>query len=230
MKAHGWRLAVALSSAALLVGAAVGITLAATQNSKARTDASISTRKMALAKLDRKFGVFRRGTISDWGRAHTAVAGGSLVERVQSSLASGHEQMNPSTAVGTKAGSFQVILVASSNKVGMYHQSIEGPAVIGGSSAPRGSVEEKGLWDINETPEGQVNDFGLVPNGNSSVTIKYKGGESESVPVVNNVVEVSGPRTGKAPEAATYNNAEGSPVTEQLPIPRPAPAGPGPTG
>ncbi|HEV7942672.1 MAG TPA: hypothetical protein VGP17_07720 [Solirubrobacteraceae bacterium] len=182
---------------------------------------------MALTKLDRKFRVFRHGTISDWDRAHTAAADGSLVEKVQVSLASGHEAMNPSTAVGTKAGSFSVVLVASSAEIGIYHQSIEGPAVIGGSSAPRASVEEKGLWDINESTAGQVNDFGLVPNDNSSVTIKYKGGESESVPVINNVVAVSGPRTGKAPEAATYDNAEGQSITVPLPVPGPAPGSTG---
>ncbi len=230
MKAHRWRLAVALSSTALLVAAGIGIALASSQNSKASARASAATRHMALTKLDRKFRIFRHGTLSDWNRAHTTTVGGSLVEKIQSSLASGHEQMNPSTAVGTTAGSFSVVLVASSDKIGIYHQSIEGPAVVGGSSAPRASVEKKGLWDINESTAGQVNDFGLVPNDNSSVTIKYNGGESESVPVVNNVVAVSGPRTGKAPEAATYDNAEGTQITVPLPVPGPAPAGPGPTG
>ncbi len=225
MKSHTWRLAIALSSAVVLVGVAVGIALASRQNSKASADATAAATRMALTKLDRKFHIFRHGTVSDWNRAHTATVDGSLAEKIQFSLASGHEAMNPSTAVGTTAGAFSVVLVASSAEIGIYHQSVGGPAVIGGSSAPRASVEEKGLWDINETTSGQVNDFGLVPNGNSSVTIKYKGGESESVPVVNNVIAVGGPRSGKAPEAATYDNAEGKQITVSLPVPSPAPTG-----
>lgn len=225
MKAHKWRLAVALSSAVALVGAVVGIALASSQNSKASAGATASAKAMALAKLDRRFHVFRHGTVSDWNRAHTAAVDGSTVEKLQVALASGHEAMNPSTAVGTKAGAFSVVLVASSTEIGIYHESIEGPAVMGGSSAPRATVEGKGLWDINETTAGQVNDFGLVPNGNSSVTIKYKGGESASVPVVNNVVAVSGPRAGRAPEAATYDSVEGQSITVPLPVPQPAPAG-----
>lgn len=220
-----WRLVVALSTVAVLVGA--GIAIASAESAKPNAGTANVAKELALTKLNHKFSVFRRGTLSDHNRAHAATASASLVEKLQISLGMGPEHMIPSTAVGTTVGSFPVVVVASSNKMGVYHQGAEG--AVGGSSAPRSNVEKKGLWDINETPTGQVNDFGLIPNGNSSVTIKYSDGESESVPVVNNVVAISGPRISRAPVAATYNDAEGKPVTERLPVPGPAPAGPGPT-
>ena len=231
------RLAFTFASAVALASAGVGIAVtqgssAADRRTSTRLDlrvARTTSRTLALTKLDRKFAIFHRGVLSDTANARVAASSGGMAERLQSALAA-NASMTPSIATSTKAGGFPIAVVAGSERIGIYHEAIgeRRPGVMSGSSRSRANAEQMGVWDINETTTGEVNDFGLVPNGNSFVIITYAGGASEQVSVSDNVVEVSGPRTGAAPEAATYDDAEGNPVTVRLPVPGPAPEGPGP--
>jgi hypothetical protein len=68
--------------------------------------------------------------------------------------------------------------------------------------------------------------LGLVPNGNASVLVTDANGSKETVPVVNNVYEI----TSGDPVSATLKSASGTTTTRHLPVIKPAPASAGPTG
>lgn len=55
--------------------------------------------------------------------------------------------------------------------------------------------------------------FGLVPDGNSSVKVTNSDGTTESVPVLNNVYEI----TSGDPSTVTLKDASGTEVTRHLP-------------
>jgi hypothetical protein len=62
--------------------------------------------------------------------------------------------------------------------------------------------------------------FGLVPNGNTSVTLTYATGAQEQVPVVNNVVRAvvpAGPANLTGPVTVAFRNAAGAAWSHSYP-------------
>jgi hypothetical protein len=192
----------------------------------------------ALTQLKRRFGVFRHGAFFAGGsRAHGASGGEPSALTKFMTMLEQSPRYEPSMAVALEAGVYPVVVVAGASTVHLYNgpagtnvgtTALEG-GDMGGVSGPRASVEAEGLWDLRESTGGAIADFGLVPDGDTSVHVSYANGTSSTVPVTNNVAEVTGSRSGAIPSSVSYKSAAGIEITEHIEIANPAPAASAPS-
>jgi hypothetical protein len=96
----------------------------------------------------------------------------------------------------------------------------------GGVCGTIAAVEARGLAEATESASGSAVVLGLVPNGNASVEVTDADGSRSTVPVANNVYEI----TGGTPVSVKMRNASGATVSRHLPVlttppPASAPAG-----
>jgi hypothetical protein len=87
-------------------------------------------------------------------------------------------------------------------------------------------VEERGLALTTENSAGAPVVLGLTPSGNTSVTVTNTDGTTETVPVTNNVYEI----TSGNPSTATLKEASGKITTRHLPQWSRPPASSAPAG
>ncbi|MHB1539572.1 MAG: hypothetical protein ACYCUM_12300 [Solirubrobacteraceae bacterium] len=188
-----------------------------------------------LGKLERHFAIFRHSMSLQRpsAQAASAASDASLVAKFRSSEAA-RPAFDPGSAVTMQVGEYPVVVLAGEERVALYNGEAgtrvgmtphEAGSVLSGASSTRAEAEEDGLWGIGASyTGGQIEDVGLVPNGNSSVTVTESNGTTKVVPVTANVVALTGLRTGVAPVAVMYKNGKGETMTETLPMPGPPPA------
>lgn len=159
---------------------------------------------------------------SDSLSAHTAAVGASqpLPPNVQAGMSA-----LPGRDVGSAVftgGTYPTWVVPGSSEVCLVIGAIGRRGVPGGTCAPVADAEA-GLLLMTETDSGQPLVLGLAPNGNASVKVTYADGTKASVPVSNNVYEIT---SGK-PSTVTLTAASGAPITRSVAMsPPPPPSAP----
>ncbi len=132
--------------------------------------------------------------------------------------------MDPSAAVFADAGACPAWIVPGSEQVCLVH-ALNGGGT-GGICGTSAAIEQRGIAGTGESPSGSPVVLGLVPNGNTSVDVTNTDGSKETVPVTNNVYEIT---TGD-PVSATLKNASGALTTRHLPVISAPPPAATPTG
>jgi hypothetical protein len=125
--------------------------------------------------------------------------------------------MDPSSAVFA-GGTYPTWVVPGSTEVCLMHDALTSRDAPGGIC---GSVKaaEHGLAEATESATGAPLILGLVPNGNASVTVTNANGTTDSVPVSDNVYEI----TSGVPASVTLKTASGTAETRHLPTLSPPP-------
>jgi hypothetical protein len=199
---------VVIFAALLAMVAAVAVTAAMASSDGRATRVSAPVVHVS-ARLDSIFRVLRR--------AHSAsnVEAQALPIAVLQGLQAG---MDSSAAVFA-GGTYPTWVVPGSTEICLMHGAAPHNVSPGGIC---GTVEaaEHGLADGTESAPGVPLILGLVPNGNASVTVTNANGTTESVPVTNNVYEV----TSGMPISVTLKTASGAVETRHLPVPTTPPS------
>jgi hypothetical protein len=198
------------------VAAAIGVTAAmASSGSKTAKPAAVA-RHVVSPRLHHLIGAL--------ARAHGSSANAHPLPVAVEMGTSPRQTTEPSAAVYT-GGVYPTWIIPGSREVCLTHAEL-GSA--GGASEICGTIadlEQRGLAEVTESTSGSPVVFGLVPNGNSSVQVTNANGSEETVPVTNNVYEI----TSGDPISATLKNASGTTITRHLPVlsspPPSAPAG-----
>ena len=131
--------------------------------------------------------------------------------------------VEPSAAVFA-GGTYPTWVVPGSTEVCLMHAALSRQDVPGGVC---GSIKaaEHGLAVTSEDAAGAPVVLGLAPDGNISVNVTNADGTTESVPVTNNVYEI----TSGDPVSVTLKQASGASETRHLATlsspPASAPAG-----
>jgi hypothetical protein len=205
-------------SALVVIAASVAVTAAmAASSGKALKPHAGS------ARLVHIFNVLQGGKV----RGHSASVGAA--QPLPAAAGVGLSQMpglDPSAAVFA-GGTYATWVVPGSTEICL----ISGPTRPGTSSGGGGvcgsiaGAEERGLAVTTESASGAPVVLGLVPNGNPSVTVTNTDGTTETIPVKNNVYEI----TSGHPSTVSLNEASGNATTRHLPVlsrpPASAPAG-----
>jgi len=121
--------------------------------------------------------------------------------------------LTPSAAVYA-GGTYPSWIVPGSTEVCLMHGDLGSGGGSGGICGTIAAFEQRGLAEATETPSGSHVVLGLVPDGNNSVRVTDANGNTETVPVANNVYEI----TGGDPVSATLRSASGSMTTRHLPV------------
>jgi len=132
--------------------------------------------------------------------------------------------LSPSEAVFT-SGTYPTWVVPGGTEVCLVHAAIGTRGAPGASCASVQKAEAGRLTLVTETDSGAPVVFGLAPSNNSSVTVTDVDGTTHTVPVTNNVYEV----TAGNPATVSLKEASGTSVTEQVKLP-PLPSASEPTG
>lgn len=133
--------------------------------------------------------------------------------------------ISPSAAVFT-GGTYPTWIVPGSTEVCLMHDAVGRIGAPGGICGTIAAFEQRGLAEATEASPGSPVVLGLVPNGNTSVDVTNSNGSTESVPVANNVYEI----TSGDPVSATLKNASGASTTRRLPVISAPPPPSAPTG
>jgi hypothetical protein len=213
-------IAVVLPALAVVVAATVAMTASgAPPNHAVKLHSSPSP--AASVRLREVFNVLRVGSQG----AHSAYA--SAEQPLPAAVVEGMRAqagVDPSEAVYT-GGIYPTWVVPGGTTICVV-VGTTGPTSVPSSACGSISVaEQRGLAISTENSNGAPIVIGLAPNGNTSVEATNTDGTTETIPVANNVYEIT---TGR-PDAVTLNDASGTPTTRYvaLPVPPPpsAPAG-----
>lgn len=109
---------------------------------------------------------------------------------------------------------------------GMTAAEASAAGLLGGVCGTNTGIEERGLAVTTESPSGAPIVVGLAPRGNTDVDVTNADGTTETVPVIDNVYEITG---GGQPTTVTLHSASGAVtlrhVAKLLRPPASAPAG-----
>ncbi len=139
--------------------------------------------------------------------------------------------LDPSAAVVVN-DTYPVVIVPGetstcviSGPTGMSAAAAAAAGRLGGVCGSISGAEERGLAVTTESASGAPVVVGLAPKGNASVTVTNADGTTESVPVTNNVYEI----TSGNPSTVNLKETSGKVTTRHLPAlsrpPASAPAG-----
>ena len=133
--------------------------------------------------------------------------------------------ISPSAAVFA-GGVYPTWIIPGSTEVCLMHGALGRLGTAGGICGLISAFEQRGLAEVAEVSSGVKVVLGLVPSGNVSVEVTNSDGSTESVPVADNVYEI----TSGEPVSVTLKNAGGATTTRRLPVitsspPPSAPAG-----
>ena len=204
--------------AILVVAAAVIVVATATAASNHHSVKLSRSATYVAPRLDQMFAVLHSNSLS----AHRAAVGASqpLPPNVEAGMSA-----RPGRDVGSAVftgGTYPTWVVPGSTEVCLVIGAIGRRGVPGSTCAPVVDAEA-GLTLMTETDSGQPLVLGLAPNGNASVKVTYADGTTASVPVSNNVYEIT---SGK-PSTVTLTTASGAPITSPVAIsPPPSPSAP----
>lgn len=192
-------------SAAIVIMAAAAVATATASSKKHAAKLHATPNQTVSVRLIHMLKVLRE----DRARAHVASADTSsqeLPQAVVKGLSGSRPGVDTSAAVFA-GGTYPVWVVPGSTEVCLINGSTGPGDVPGGLCSPTSEVSH-GL----AVSDGSIV-FGLVPDGNTSVKVTNSDGTTESVPVVNNVYEI----TSGDPSTVTLKEASGVEVTRHLP-------------
>jgi hypothetical protein len=163
------------------------------------------------ARLGRTFGVLRRHDLT----AHSASANASAQPLpVATEQGINHFQgMDPSAAVFA-GGTYPTWVVPGSSDVCLVLGATAPDRYPGGVCGSISGAERRGLAVTTENAAGAPIVVGLAPNGNSAVEVTNTNGTTESVPVTNNVYEI----TSGNPTTVSLKDASGTPTTRHVAV------------
>lgn len=210
-----------LSAAIASVIAVTAVVVVATAMAKSGARTHHASPPAVSPRLYRIFSVLR----SDKQAGHRASAADSippLPAAVVEGMA--HEPGLDTSAAVFAGGTYPAWVVPGTNEVCLIHGAIGPRGVPGGVCSSIGAVEQRGLAVTTESATGAAVVLGLVPNGNSSVNVTNANGSTESVPVANNVYEI----TSGTPSTIGLREASGAATTRHVAqLSTPPPSSPG---
>jgi hypothetical protein len=154
------------------------------------------------------------GVLRITGRAHGASA--AVSQPLPTAIEEGVSQqatLNPSAAVFA-GGAYPTWVIPGSTEVCLMANAIRPGGSPGGICGSIAAVEQRGIAETTESASGSPVVLGLVPNGNSSVEVTNVDGTKETLPVTNNVYEI----TSGDPVSVTLKNASGATTTRHLAV------------
>jgi len=199
---------IAIAVAAIVVGAA-GAKSGSRDVTRSRKSAGSHVSRRLLAE----FKVLRQDQEGVKG-AHGASASASyqpLPQGVVEGMDRAQPEMEPSSAAFA-GGTYPTWVVPGANHICLVLGTTGANSVPSSSCGSTSSAAHQGLVISTENEAGTPVIVGLVPNGNSVVRVTDTGGTSKSVPVVDNVYEV----TGGAPRTVTFRDGSGSETTRPV--------------
>jgi hypothetical protein len=135
--------------------------------------------------------------------------------------------VDPSAAIAVEGGAYPVVVEPGETEIcvlngpeGMTAASAHAAGELGGVCGTIADAETRGLADSTEAASGAPVVIGLVPNGNTSVSVTNTNGTTEDLPVTNNVYEI----TSGTPTSVTMKDATGATVTRHIAVPTHPPA------
>lgn len=193
-----------------LVGATVAI-IAASASSKGQTARTRTPVHHAVsARLDHILGVLEHRGARAYG-ASLATGAQPLPTAIFQGVS--HEAaLDPAAAVYA-GGAYPTWVIPGSTEVCLMANGTKAGDSAGGICGSTAALEQRGLAEVTEGPTGAPLVLGLVPNGNATIEVTNSNGTTETVPVHNNVYEV----TAGDPVSATMKDAAGAAVTRILP-------------
>lgn len=204
---------------AVTIGAVAVFVLTMVSSSKSEKEHAehIATIRFATsARLPEMFNVLDHRTSAH--RASAAVTW-SLPQSVANAMTSTHPELDPAAAVFA-GGTYPTWVVPGTNEVCL----IDGPTTPEGFyGGVCGSIAaaEHGIAVTTENANGEPVVIGLVPNGNTSVTVGNADGTVERLPVRDNVYESLGgdPSTVKLTEASGTHSTRHVASLSRHPLP-----------
>lgn len=128
--------------------------------------------------------------------------------------------VDPSAAV-TVEGAYVAVVIPGETEVcienaptGMTAAAAHAAGLLGGVCGTISAAEARGIAETTQSASGKPVVIGLVPNGNTSVEVTNVDGTTESVPVTDNVYEIT---TG-SPTAVTMRDAAGQVIIRNVAI------------
>jgi hypothetical protein len=200
-------------AAVIAVAAIVAVTASASSAGKRRVKphalAAVSPRLSQLFAVLRVHGL----------RAHRAAANTqSLPVSVLEGMSRSQRGLDP-TRAAFAGGIYPTWVVPGSTEVCLVIGAI-GKRGVPGSTCGSVKQGESGLALMTETDAGAPIVLGLAPDGNRSVKVTDSNGTVETVPVTNNVYEIT---TG-TPGTVTLEDASGTSVTRPVAMSPPPPS------
>ncbi len=215
------------AATAVLVLAVAGAIIGILTSSASSKDQTARTRTPAHQPVSARLG----NVLGVLGHRGARAYGASLAAGVQplpNAVFQGvsHEAtLNPAAAVYA-GGAYPTWIIPGSTEVCLMANATKPGDSAGGICGTIAALEQRGLAETTEGPTGAPLVLGLVPNGNATIEVTNADGTKNTVPVKNNVYEIT---TGD-PVSATLKNASGATITRQLPVITAAPSSPPPAG
>lgn len=198
-------------SAWLVVLAAGVVAVLATgmiSTSKSKNDLHLRTTKYAVSRrLTEIFKVFDHGA-----QAHSASV--TVPAELVQTMTATHPGLDFSDAVAT-GGTAPTWVIPGTTEVCLIHEFGTPGNGYGGGVCGTIAAAEHGLAVGTENANHEPLVIGLVPNGNKAVTVTESDDTEKSVPVTNNMYEV----TGGHPSSVHVKEASGKSSTRVLPVP-----------
>lgn len=213
-----------LSLSILLVAVAAVISVTVIGTAASGSNGRKSSRRVPVVQRAISPRLYRLiGALSRAKRASTSSPPLPVVVREGTTQQTG---VSPAAAVFA-GGAYPTWIIPGSTEVCLMHGTLdETNSTPGGICGTIAAFEQRGLAEVTESAPGSPMVIGLVPNGNASVEVTDLDGSVGSVPVTNNVYEI----TKGDPVSAKLRNAQGVTITRRLPVigappPASAPAG-----
>ncbi len=199
-----------LASALVVIVAAIAVAAAmASSKGPATTKPVAVPRAHASARLDQLFSVLHKQV-----RAHSASAATEppLPAAIEEGI-SPQSTLDPSAEVFA-GGTYPTWVIPGATEICLMANATKPGGTPGGICGTIPSVEQRGIAETTESASGSPIVLGLVPNGNNSVDVTNANGTKDTVPVTDNVYEI----TSGDPVSATLKNASGATTTRHLPV------------
>jgi hypothetical protein len=199
-----------LVAALVVIAAAIVVTAGmASSEGSATKHVSAAPRPRVSARLDHIFRVLHAS-------ARTRGASVAAAQPLPAAIEEGVSQqvtLDLSAAVFA-GGTYPTWVVPGSTEICLMANATKPGGSPGGICGSIAAVEQRGIAETTESASGSPVVLGLVPNGNTSVDVTNANGTKETVPVTNNVYEI----TSGDPVSATLRNASGATITRHVPV------------
>jgi hypothetical protein len=192
-------------SALVAIAAAVAVTAAMASNGSTAAKPTNVVRHRVSPRLEHLIGALTRAHRAS-ANAHPLPAAVEEGESPQSTLVT-------FAAVFT-GGAYPTWIVPGSTEVCLDNSALKPGGGAGGICGTIAAFEQRGLAGTTESASGSPVVLGLVPDGNTSVGVTNANGTKDTVPVANNVYEI----TSGDPVSATLKNAAGTTITRHLAV------------
>jgi hypothetical protein len=200
----------ALVAALIVIVAAIAVTAAMASSNDPATKAITAVPKARVStRLEHLFGVLQTSA-----RTHGASA--AAAQPLPAAIKEGvsQEVTLDLSAVVFAGGAYPTWVIPGSTEICLMANATKPGGSPGGICGSIAAVEQRGIAETTEGASGSPVVLGLVPNGNTSVEVTNANGTKETVPVTNNVYEI----TSGDPVSATLKNASGATTTRHLPV------------